>query len=235
MVRASLTAVKTWQFHKLKLPKGSPAKVALAFDNGDPAVIEIPRYRGTVIQVATSADSGWTSWPVHRSYPPVMTQIVLQAAAGRQSERNVRVGQPLDQSFPMAGASGSVSVVLPDNRTLPSKLVLAGGVSQLHFEETELSGPYQVKIGPPIAQEVLFAANPNRAESNPAKLDRAGLADVLPGWKFAYMTNWKELSRDAASVSRRGELHRSLLYGVLILLMVESVLAWLFGHHAPKA
>src|SRR5262249_33712792 len=33
-VQAGLTQATTWQFHKLKLPAGSPAKVALAFDNG---------------------------------------------------------------------------------------------------------------------------------------------------------------------------------------------------------
>jgi hypothetical protein len=43
------------------------------------------------------------------------------------------------------------------------------------------------------------------------------------------------LTGNAKSVSRRGELHRSLLYGVLVLLMLESFLAWKFGHHAPAA
>ena len=73
----------TWQYHKLVLPKGSEAQVALAFDTGDPAVIEAPRRRGKVILVATSADAGWTTWPLHNSYLPVMQQMVLQAAAGR--------------------------------------------------------------------------------------------------------------------------------------------------------
>jgi hypothetical protein len=189
--------------------------VALAFDNGDPAVIEAARHRGTVLQVATSADSEWTTWPLHPSYPPVMEAVVLQAAAGKLAERNVRVGQPLDQALPASG-----------------KLQAAGGVSRLHFEDTDLSGAYQVKIGPPLAQEAAFTANPDPAESDPAKLDRAGLADAVPGWDFAYLTNWRELTGNAASVSRRGELHRSLLYGVLILLIVESFLAWKFGHHA---
>ncbi len=126
-------------------------------------------------------------------------------------------------------------MVLPDGRTLPTKLQASGGFSQLHFEETELSGPYQVKVGPPLAVESTFAANPDPAESDPAKLDRAGLATAIPGWSFAYMTNWKELSESAKSVSRRGELHRFLLHGVLILLLVESFLAWKFGHHAPAA
>jgi hypothetical protein len=235
-VMAGLTGVKTWRFHKLSLPKGSLAKVALAFDNGapgDPAVIEAPRHRGKVIQVATSADDGWTTWPYHPSYPPVMEKLVFEAAAGRLTERNVRVGQPLDQALPASGASAPVSVVIPDGKTLPTKLQPAGGVSLLHFEKTDLSGPYQVKLGPPLALEATFAANPNPAESDPAKLDRAGLVEAVPGWNFAYLTNWRELTGNARSVSQRGELHRPLLYGVLILLIVESVLAWLFGHHAP--
>lgn len=231
-VQAGLTGSKTWQFHKLKLPRGGSARVALAFDNGDPAVIEAARHRGTVLQVATSADSEWTTWPLHPSYPPVMEAVVLQAAGGKLAERNVRVGQPLDQALPASGAEAAVTVLAPDGRSLPSKLQAAGGVSRLHFEDTDLSGAYQVKIGPPLAQEAAFAANPDPAESDPAKLDRAGLADAVPGWDFAYLTNWKELTGNAASVSRRGELHRSLLYGVLILLIVESVLAWKFGHHA---
>jgi hypothetical protein len=234
-VKAGLTGARTWQFHKLKLPQDSPAQVALAFDNGDPAVIETRHARGTVIQVATTADAGWTTWPLHLSYPPVMERIIFEAASGRLTERNVRVGQPLDQALPASGSAAAVTVVLPDGQPVPSKLQAAGGVSQLHFEKTELSGAYQVKVGPPLALESTFAANPNPAESDPAKLDRAGLADAIPGWTFAYLTNWKELTGNATSVSRRGELHRYLLYAVLALLMLESVLAWKFGHHSPRA
>ncbi len=234
-VQAGLTGAKTWQFHKLKLPPGSPAKVALAFDNGDPAIIESPRFRGTVIQVATSADAGWTTWPLHPSYPPVMEQIVLQAAAGRLAERNVRVGQPLDQALPAAGESAAVSVVIPGGKSVASKLKAAGGISLFHFEDTELSGAYQVTIGPPLALEATFAANPDPSESDPAKLDRAALAAAVPGWTFDYMTNWKELTGNAGAVSRRGELHRPLLYALLGFLLLESILAWRFGHYAPGA
>ncbi len=234
-VLAGLTSVKTWRFHKLTIPSGSPAKVALAFDNGDPAIVEMPRYRGTVIQIATSADAGWTNWPAHASFPPIMEQVVYQAAAGRLAERNVRVGQPLDEALPGSAASAAVTVVLPGGRSVPSKLQASGGVSLLHFEDTEVSGPYQVKVGPPLPQESVFAANPDPAESDPAKLDRAGLAAAVPGWTFAYLTNWKELTGNSTAVSRRGELHRPLLYALLVFLLLETYLAWRFGHHASPA
>ena len=171
-----------------RCPKGSKAEVALAFENGDPAVVEAPRHRGTVILVATSADTGWTTWPIHKSYPPVMQQIVLQA-----------VGRPALASGTSGSASRSTSrsrrrrrprrsrSSRPRGRPVATKLQPAGGVSQFHFEQTDLSGAYQVKVGPPLALESSFAANPDPAESDLAKLDRAGLAELLPGWKFIYV------------------------------------------------
>ncbi len=239
-VIAGLTGTKTWQFHKLKIPAGSAAKVALAFDNGDPAIIEAPRSRGTVIEVATSADSGWTTWPLHPSYPPIMEQIVMQAASGRLAERNVRVGQPIDLALPALASAATATVTLPSasagqpGRIAATKVQTSGGVGLIHFLETELSGPYELKVGPPIGQESTFAVNPDPAESDPLKLDRAGLAEAIKGWTFAYMTNWQELTGDAAAVSRRGEFHRPLLYALLAFLLLESFLAWRFGHHAPR-
>ena len=230
-VQAGLTQALTWQFHKLILPKDSDAQVALAFETGDPAVIEAPRRRGKVIQVATSADAGWTTWPLHNSYLPIMQQMILQAAAGRLEERNIRVGQPYDQSFAAAGASATATVTTPKGQPVAARLKSSGGVSLLHFEQTELSGPYQVRIGPPLTLETAFAANPDPAESDPAKLDRTALVERLPGWNFVYLTNWRELTTSSASVGQRGELHRPLLYAVLLLLLLESFLAWKFGHH----
>jgi hypothetical protein len=230
-VTAGLTQAISWQYNKLLLPKGSQAEVALAFDTGDPAIVVSRRHRGTVIVVATSADMGWTTWPVHKSYPPVMQEMVVRASAGRLSECNIRVGQPFGQSFPAAGAAAPVTVVTPRGQPVATKLQAAGGVSQLHFEQTDLSGAYQVRVGPPLAIDRSFAANTDPAESDLTKLDRAGLSEVLPGWNYLYLTNSRELTEDARSVGRRGELHRPLLYGLLMLLLIESLLAWKFGHH----
>ena len=76
-----------------------------------------------------------------------------------------------------------------------------------------------------------FAANPDPAESDPAKLDPNGLKDAVPGWKFLYDSDWRGLEKNASAVGQRGELHRPMLWAVLVLLIVESVLAWKFGHH----
>jgi Aerotolerance regulator N-terminal/von Willebrand factor type A domain len=230
-VAASLTGVNTTTFHKLRLPPNSNAETALAFENDDPAVIEAPRHRGTVIQVATTADRDWTTWPLHKSYPPIMEKVVFQAASGRMNERNVRVGQAFDQALPPAAGAAAATVRRPDGRDRVVKLQTGADVSRFFFEGTDLSGLYQVKIGPPLRTETSFAANPDPIESDPAKLDRAGLMEATPGWSFDYFNNTKNLLHDATAVTRRGELQRPFLWAVLALLIVESILAWWFGHH----
>ncbi len=146
--------------------------MALAFDNGDPAVD-----RGAA--APRDGDPGGHLGR-HRlddladpqSYPPVMEQIVLRASAGRLTERNIRVGQPYDQSFPeTATAAAGDGRHAQGAVASPPKLQPAGGVSQFHFEQTDLSGAYKVKIGPPLGLESSFAANPDPAESD---LDQAG-------------------------------------------------------------
>jgi hypothetical protein len=229
-VVAGLTQTQVWSYHKLSLPKDSTARVALAFDDGDPAVIESARRPGRAFLAAISADADWSNWPAHRSYPPVMNALIMEAASGRQADRTIRVGRPFDQTFPGSAAGASATVATPKGGAATAvKLQAEGGLARLHFEQTDAAGAYQVKLGPPAPAELTFAANPDPAESDPAKLERASLAERLPGWKFVLLDNGRELARSAASVGRRGELHRPLLYGVLALLMIESFAAWRFG------
>ena len=51
-VTSGLTQARSWQYHKLVIPKGSKTEVALEFDTGDPAMVEARRHRGTVILVS---------------------------------------------------------------------------------------------------------------------------------------------------------------------------------------
>ncbi len=233
-VTASLTSVKSARYHRLVLPKASTAQVALTFSSGDPAIIESPRSRGRVIQIATSADASWTTWPLHQSYPPIMEQIVLTAASGRLSERNLLVGQPLVQAFPGSAAGIDATIKPPVGEPVPARLQPDGEISILRFDATDLSGVYQADIAPPLDRQVAFAANTDPAESDPAKLDASALKSALPAWEFVYNDNLDPLSEDAGSIGARGEFHRPLLWGVLGLLLTESFLAWRFGHTTPR-
>ncbi len=242
-VTASLMNVKTFRYYKLNPSAAAGARVALRVGK-DPLIVEARRHRGRVVVVGTSADRDWTDWPIHQSYPPVMEKIVLLAASGRFEDRNIPVGRPIDEIFPVSAAGAEAVVTWPDLdeavkdsdvQHAESKLELDGDVSHLHFTRTDRSGTYRVQVGAPLGLTSRFAANPDPAESDPAKLDAVALRTAVPGWKFDYDNDWKPLQKNAASLGQRGELHRPFLWAILVLLLVESLLAWGFSHHQSRA
>ena len=175
--------MKTWQFHKLKLPAGLAGEGGAGVRQRRPG-----RDRGP----AAPGDGDPGRDLGRRGLDDLAAPPELPAGHGAdRSSRRRRAGSPSGTSgsasrstrrCPRSGASAPrhgrrCPTAGPSRRSSRP----AGGVSQLHFEDTELSGAYQVKIGPPLALESTFAANPDPAESDPAKLDRAGLADGRPG------------------------------------------------------
>jgi uncharacterized membrane protein len=231
-VQASLVDVKTLRYHRLVLPKDTTAQVALAFTNDAPAIVVGSHHRGRVVQLATSASADWTTWPLHRSFVPVMEQIVAEAASGRLNESNVRVGQPLSRAFPAAAVGAQVTMHLPERKTETTALVADGDTSALRFAETGIAGAYGARVGPPLDRLYPFAVNPDPIESDLSKLDETELRSSYPAWKFVYDSDWRPYQESASAVSQRGELHRPFLWAVLVLLLVETVLAFWFGHHA---
>jgi hypothetical protein len=229
-VLAGLTAVRTWKHHKLAVPPESDSVIALGFADGTPAAVEARRGRGVVVLLAATADAGWTSWPLHPSFPPVMEQVVLRAASGRQLDRNVTAGQPLGAPFPANARSAPVGVVLPSGEVRSSALSTEGALAFLDFPETDRAGAYEVRLGPPVARNLLFSVNPDSSESDPARTDEAGLKQQFPGWNFALIDGTRDLSGgDPGRAGRRGQFHRPLLIAVLALLLFETFLAYRLG------
>jgi hypothetical protein len=231
-VQASLTEVKTFRIHRLELPKSTTAQVAMRFSNDAPAIIDWTRHRGRVFQIATTANQDWTTWPLHPSWVPVMEAMIAEAASGRSAEINVRVGQPLVRSFSSAAAGTEAEVRLPSGKVETVTLTPDGDVSTLKFVDTMRAGSYSATIGPPVSRTVPFGVNPETIESDLSHLDSTALKASFPKWSFLYDNDWRPYQESAAAVGDRGELHRVMLWAILVLLILETILAVAFGHHA---
>jgi hypothetical protein len=72
-------------------------------------------------------------------------------------------------------------------------------------------------------------------ESDLARLTADQLRDeVLPDVPLVYQTTWDAGQEEpVAPIGRSTGLPKTLLYLALILLLVETFLAWKFGHHRP--
>jgi hypothetical protein len=232
---AGLVTTPVSRYFRL-VPDGDvKAKVALAFRGGDPAIVEAPFGRGRAILVATSADTSWTAMPVWPSYVPVVQELLTFAMGGPLAARNLRVGQPLGGSFRGSEAVRSPSVRTPDGRAEPVQLRPDGAQTEWSYADTSESGIYAIRLGAPGSRLDLFAANVNTAESDLARIEPERLrGGVWSGVPFLHRTSWQNEERKpgAGIADRGGRLARSLLFGVLGLVFLETFLAWRFGHHA---
>ncbi len=212
------------------LPKG-PARVALAFDTGDPAIVEQSYGRGKSILITTSVDERWGTWPLWPSFLPLVHEIVQFAVSGRWGDRQRIVGESLTEVFPATAVDVDIAVGRPDGQTQTARVVPDGALNFVVYENTNESGVYEINFASPVARHELFAVNVDSRESNLAKYVAEDLADeLLPGVEFSYMTAWpgEEASAADAPATARGGLTRWLLYGLLYLMFTEQLLAWDF-------
>jgi hypothetical protein len=168
-------------------------------------------------------------WP---SYVPVVQELLAAAVGGSWSERNAAVGQALGSSFRSLASDLRVEIQPPAGEVRQVKLTGEGDYLGWSYSETDQSGVYVAKLGPPLSRSESYAVNVDTAESDLTKLDLSELRsdEVWPNMSFEYNTNWQNLDeRPSGEISRRATFHRYLLYGVLFLIFTESLLAWQFG------
>lgn len=229
--RAGLLTTPLDKYVTLTVPADSTARVALATASGDPLVVERPFGRGRVILVATSADTSWTAMPMWPSYVPVVQELLAYAIAGRAAQRGALVGQPLGATVSASTVGASGTIETPDGRTEPLRLRAEGDATGWSFDDTMTGGIYTARFGQSTGQGELYAVNVDTVESDLEKLSEEQLrAEVLPGVPLDYQTTWQAAADVSPShLGRRAVLARALLYGVLVLLFVETFLAWRFG------
>lgn len=236
--RAGLLTTPVYEYVKVIVPKDtapkdSSAKVALAFDNGDPAIVEKRIGRGRAILVTTAADASWSALPVWLSYVPIVQELVAEAVHGKIDQRNLRVGQTLAGDVRAAPSEGVVSVSTPAGETKPVRLASDGGLNRWSFGEPEQSGVYRVEFGPPLLHEELFAVNIDPAESDLTKITPEELRDeVWPGVPFEPYGWQASPGSPATPITRRDSLHRWLLLAALVLVLTEPALACWLGRRS---
>jgi hypothetical protein len=230
--QGGLLTTKVFEYVRMELPEHSSAQVALAYEGGDSAIVTAPVERGRIAMVSTSADIEWTNWPFWPSYVPIMNELVNYTVADRDRDHSVTVGQTLASAVAPSALEVPVAVQLPNKDSVTRKLPPRDEVDYFLFDQTSRSGGYRVSFGPPLATEDLFAVNVDPRESDLARIEPDELRELLPSWRFVYLTNWQAIASGKSSVTEnRGELHRYLLLSALLLLFLESYLAWRFGHY----
>jgi hypothetical protein len=233
--RAGLLTTPVWRYHRVSPYEPASARVALAFHNGDPAILEQRILGGTSILLTTATSpqaidrsatppvpwSALSTWP---SFPPLIQEILARAVQGRTESRNVRVGDSLEGSVRGTYENLSVSIDRPDGNSERVTARVEGVHSRWVYSDVNVSGIYTARYGPPVNRQELFAANVDPRESDLQRVD----AELLP----SQLNPGLQIDKAASLLPTAGpaQFYRHLLGLLLILLLLESTLAWYFGN-----
>ncbi len=218
------------------------ATVGLAFDNGDPAIVDGRVGRGRVLVVATAGstasvmrrDEGvrpWTYIPTGPTFPVIVQQLWKTAVAGRLLDRNVQVFEPIGGHLGAAQADDRISVTLPafsvPSATQPqvASVTPEADTHAWSFAETDQSGAYRVSQSGSTNEKV-FVANVDTQESNLGRINN----DELPTGLAARDGGSAEDDETMQVESEGAPVHQAILWLVLALVFTETSFAWWLGN-----
>jgi hypothetical protein len=230
---AALITTPVFQYYKLEIPKDSAARKVLSLENGDPLMVEEAVGRGRVVVVGTSAEVAWSGLPLWPSFVPLVQETLSYLIAGGAKQRNLTVGEPIVETGPAAAADAPVTVQTSDGRSVNLALKLHGETAGVEFVDTGRNGFYAVQVGSPLNRRGTFAMNVDSKESDLAQLSPEELRDeVWPGVRFLHQTTWQNAAQPiaAAALAQPTGFQVQLLYFVLGMMLLETLLAWRFGH-----
>ncbi len=208
------------------------------------------RMRGRVVLITTTVNSDWNNWPASPSFPPLMQELFNFAAAARLREQAVDVGDPLELYLPGTAGGLDSTVRTPDGRTETAHTQNQDDAGLVRFTDTDVSGIYSITVGSD-PREHLFAVNvpaineaQQLSESELTRTSREEIQKTYPEWEVQVVTDPGQAVHTKASSSGQPEMvlrplgpviARWLLLGLLVLVLLEVILAWQFGHYSAVA
>jgi Mg-chelatase subunit ChlD len=213
-------------------------------------------HRGKVVLVTSALNTDWSNWPGSPSYGAMVQELTRLAASGRLREQAAVVGTVLEEY--LSGATAELEVVFHypeafnDIKPSKSRTQLVEDVNVFRFGDTDqtrtdYSGIYRVIVSA-TGQEIPFAVNvpvastdQRGSESDLARLTVDGLKKAYPAWENLRsatdirnigLAGGPEQVHTITEITPRGpEMAGYFLGLVLLLLFIEVIMAWKFGHY----
>ncbi|HUQ69082.1 MAG TPA: BatA domain-containing protein [Planctomycetaceae bacterium] len=210
-------------------PVTGKATVALAFDTGDPAIVERPFGRGRVLLVTTAVDRSWGTWAVWgHTFVPMMHETVRYLVSFRSRDRQLRVGDPVVYRPQSTGAAINWTIRRPGDARETVTATVSSATPAVIYESTSEPGFYGVESPGSTTPTAWFAVNVDPHESDLRPLSATELRDGLFGGQsfdddVAPTDTGNAL---AAATDDAQSLARWLLGCVIVFLVCEPFVAW---------
>ncbi len=236
---------------EIELDSESEVHVWLRYNDPDnsPAVIEKRLGQGASVWFTSSIDTEWNDFAKYPDFIPFIHEYLPYLKARRDGGVNLRLGETLRIIFESQDYAPDVKILPPQDLNVGSEnatVALTKNLQEVQgedrfelvHEETNLPGIYTVRLKRPNSntidwteREHHFAVNLDPSEGKLESVTSAELNEHFPELKVESFNAVEEIAQLSASKESQGgtEFWRSLLWLVLIFLLTESVLAFMFG------
>ncbi|QDU55001.1 hypothetical protein Pan181_11860 [Aeoliella mucimassa] len=227
--RAGLLSTPVSRYFQLQ--PTSTAQVALALPNGDPLLVTSKHGQGMVAMLATTAtldtvdpntNQPWTLMPAWPSFLPIVRELVAFGLAATWADDQAEIGQAIAGPVPASFSATTLKVERPDQQTAEVPIIREDATANWQYVSTNLPGIYTA--GDSLAR---VAVNVPAMESDLTRVDQSLLPEAVQ-----VQSAPPDASVAGESLATNTSLHRTFLYFVLVLLLIEPLMAWWFAGRA---
>jgi hypothetical protein len=202
-----------WKYRKLDASKILGARVLAQFDSGDPALLQVPLGKGSVVVFTSSWRPADSQLALSSKFVPLLNALLAQSSGRPPRQSQYFVGDPV----PMRPGTQPWIISTPAGKKIEA-------APETNFTATEEPGLYTINPG-----GLTFAVNLAVEESrtNPLPLDRLTALGVPTrglGAKAKVDPNAAAQAKRAEDESRQ-KMWRWLISAAVLLLLGETLLA----------
>jgi hypothetical protein len=214
-------------------------RVVLRFENGGaPALIDHRVGRGRTLWSAVSgAADDWSLFSrTPSAFFPLVWDMLNFLAVRDPGEHDLTVGAAIAKSVLLPPATAAMTT--PDGRARPlgdmPRAATRGEYRLPVFPDTKVPGLYALDVtfgGDDVPLHELYAVNVDARESELKFLDHEQVTSVFDHVAIASYGHEISIESGAKEPERQGEIWKRLAMALLVLVLLETVLAWRFGRY----
>jgi len=218
---SDFTHIHFWKHRRLELPPTAQIRVPARFDDGSPALVQIPVGRGNLLVLAAGWNPADSQLALSSKFPPLLQTMLEGSGAGGPSQFQFQTGDAIPS--PVTAGGAAVRWAAPDGKIV----TLAAGAA---FHGTDSPGIYKAAFGDRRRQ---FAVNLPLDECRTApmavdELARLGVPLQTLSLVPAATARQLQIHRERAELENQQKLWRWLIVGVLAVMLAEIILSgWL--------
>lgn len=222
------------RYVNLEVPAGT-AKVVLPLSNGVPALVEKSIGQGRVLLANMTAGPGWTYLPALPEFPVLVQELLRYLTGNPDAGVNLQVGERFEQ--PVFVSTQHLLLRSPDgtkHRLRPERRPGDGNAFHLSFTDTAQHGLYQIDAIEEVMPRRRFVVNQSHEESDLSRLSKDDFREAFSAGGWTWLGPDVAVEDLAAKLHTVVELYPEVIAALIVMLAVESFLAWRFGRRRAE-